>query len=220
MIDLTKSIEFFEPQNEEIHIIGCGSVGSTLAEHLVRCGETDITLWDFDDVESHNIHNQMFYAKQIGMPKVEALKEILLAINPEAKVHLKPKGWNGEMLSGYVFLAVDSMEVRKAICEKHKNNLQVKAIFDVRTGLTDAQSFAADWKSKEQREGLLATMNFSSEEAQLETPVSACGATLGVMTTVRMICALCVNNYIRYCKGEGNWKYILMDGFTGFVDAV
>ena len=42
MMDLSKSYEFFQPEKYDgrIHIIGCGSVGSTLAENLARCGVT------------------------------------------------------------------------------------------------------------------------------------------------------------------------------------
>ena len=61
-------------------------------------------------------------------------------------------------------------------------------------------------------------MNFSHEEAAAETPVSACGVTLGVATTVRLISALAVNNYIKYVKGEGLWKFVQIDGFTGLLD--
>ena len=86
-MDLSKSYEFFAPEkyNTRIHIIGCGSVGSTLAENLVRCGLTKITLWDFDKVEAHNIVNQMFRQQDVGKLKAEALKDILMDINPEVK---------------------------------------------------------------------------------------------------------------------------------------
>ena len=61
-MDLSKSYEFFKPEmcEERIHIIGCGSVGSTVAENIARFGLTKITLYDFDYVEQHNIANQMF----------------------------------------------------------------------------------------------------------------------------------------------------------------
>ena len=57
-------------------------------------------------------------------------------------------------------------------------------------------------------------MQFSHDEAKEETPVSACGVTLGVATTVRLICALGVNNYINFVKGKGIKKLILIDGFN------
>lgn len=216
-MDLSKSYEFFQPEKDtaRVHIIGCGSVGSTLAENLARCGVTKMTLWDFDTVEAHNIVNQMFRQQDVGKPKVEALKDILMDINPEIKdsIEIKPKGWEGKLLSGYIFLCVDNIELRRKIVETHMDTPYVKAVFDFRTSLKSAQHYAADWNDYKMKQNLLNSMQFSHEEAAAETPVSACGVTLGVASTVRLICALGVNNYINFVKGEGIKKMILMDGF-------
>lgn len=216
-MDLSKSYTFFQPEKEQsrIHIIGCGSVGSTLAENLARCGVTKMTLWDFDLVESHNIVNQMFRQQDVGKPKVEALRDILLEINPEIEdsLELKPKGWNGEILSGFLFLAVDSIDLRRKIVELHMDSPFVRAVFDFRTLLESAQHYAADWSNFKMKKDLLNSMQFSHEEAKQETPVSACGVTLGVATTVRLICALGVNNYINFVKGNGIKKLVIIDGF-------
>jgi hypothetical protein len=223
MLDLSKSYDFFQPEKDDsmIHIVGCGSVGSTVAENLARCGVKNFTLWDFDDVEPHNIVNQMFRQQDVGRPKVEALRDILIEINPELSnsIKLKPKGWNGEMLSGYIFLAVDSIEIRKKIIETIFNNVYVKAVFDFRTLLESAQSYAADWSSRELRQNLLNSMQFSHDEAAEETPVSACGVTLGVATVVRIIAALGVDNYINFVKGKGIKKFIQIDAFNYILDA-
>ena len=128
------------------------------------------------------------------------------------------EGWNGEILSGYVFLAVDNIELRREFCEVNKNNMSIKAVFDIRTGLTDAQHFAADWNDVDQKENLINSMQFSHEDAMEETPVSACGNTLGIVTTVRLISAIAVNNYIKFVKGEGNWTVVILDGFTGLLE--
>lgn len=222
-MDLSKSYDFFQPEkyNDRIHIIGCGSVGSTLAENLARCGVTKMTLWDFDRVEPHNIVNQMFRQEDVGKLKVEALYDILMDINPEVKdnIEIKPDGWQGKSLSGYIFLCVDSIELRREIVEKHMNNMAVKAVFDFRTLLESAQHYAADWSDYKMKQDLLNSMQFSHEEAAEETPVSACGITLGVATTVRLVCALGVNNYINFVKGNGIKKLILVDGFNFMLDA-
>ncbi len=222
-MDLSKSYEFFQPEkdNSRVHIIGCGSVGSTVAENLVRCGVTKLTLWDFDKVEEHNIVNQMFRAADVGKRKTDALAEILTEINPEVSDSLQKKtnGWCGELLSGYIFLCVDSIELRRQIVEKHMNSCFVKAVFDFRTMLESAQHYAADWSEYKMKKDLLNSMNFSHEEAAAETPVSACGVTLGVATTVRIISALGVNNYIGFVKGKGLKKLILADGFNFVLDA-
>ena len=221
-MDLSKSYDFFQPEKDDarIHIVGCGSVGSTLAENLARCGVTKMTLWDFDHVEPHNICNQMFRQQDVGKLKVEALKDILMDINPEIAdtVELKPNGWNGKLMSGYIFLCVDNIELRREIVEKHMDSPYVKAMFDVRTMLTGAQHYAADWNDSKMKKDFLGSMQFSHEEASEETPVSACGVVLGIVTTVRLICGMCVNNYIRFTKGEGIWKFVQIDGFTGILD--
>lgn len=62
-MNLSKSYEFFQPEKDsaKIHIVGCGSVGSTVAENLARCGVTNMVLWDFDKVEEHNIVKFMYF---------------------------------------------------------------------------------------------------------------------------------------------------------------
>lgn len=217
-MDLIKSYEFFAPEKvcDPIHIIGCGSVGSTVVENLARCGLTRFTLWDFDIVEEKNIVNQMFRSRDVGKPKVEALRDIITEINPDAvpNIKLMPAGWNGEPLSGYVFLAVDSIELRKKIVSVCNTAPDIKAVFDFRTSLTFAQHYAANWTSYKDRKQLMASMDFTSEEAKEETPVSACGTTLGVATTVRLICALGVDNFINFVKGEGLKKFVQINGFS------
>lgn len=222
-MDLSKSYEYFQPDavREPLNIVGCGSVGATVAEHLARLGLTNITLWDMDVVDPHNLTNQIFRYKDIGHPKVEALADILTDINPDIKDTLKlyPKGWSGQQLSGYVFLCVDNIELRRQIVEKHMNNPYIKAMFDFRTRLEDAQHYAADWKDRDMKKNLLASMDFSHEEAMEETPVSACGVTLGVVTTVRAICALGVINFISFARGCGIKKLINFDAPHYLLDA-
>lgn len=221
-MNLVKSYEFFQPDKvtDRVHIIGCGSVGSTIAENLARCGIKKMTLWDFDKVEEHNIVNQMFTQEDVGENKADALKRIICNINPEAasEIEVKRDGWQGKLLSGYIFLAVDSIDVRRKIVETHMNSPFVRAMFDVRTLLTGAQHYACDWSDYKAKENFFKTMDFTHEEAAEETPVSACGVTLGIVTTVRIISALAVNNFIKFVKGENLWKFVQFDGFSGIFD--
>lgn len=222
-MDLNKSYTYFQPEkiNCRIHIVGCGSVGATVAENLARCGITKFTLWDFDVVEPKNLANQIFRVKDIGKLKVEALKDILMDINPdiEADVKLKPKGWNGEQLNGFVFLAVDNIELRRKIVEMHFDNPYVRAMFDFRTRLEDAQHYAADWSDLDMKKAFLNSMAFSHDEAAEETPVSACNVTLSVCPTVRVICALGVANFMNFWNGRPLKKLILADSFAFSLDA-
>lgn len=217
MIDLSKSYDFFQPEKDAamVHIVGCGSVGSTVAENLARCGVTKMTLWDFDKVESKNIVNQMFREKDIGKPKVEALADILSEINPgiEKSLVLKPQGWNGQLMSGYVFLAVDDIELRRKIVEAHMASPYVRAMFDFRTRLEDAQHYAADWSDPKSKQSFLNSMQFSNDEADDDTEISACGITLGVAPTVRIVCAYGVANYINFVKGLPLKQIVFINAF-------
>ena len=68
-------------------VFGVGGVGSWCAEGLVRSGVTHLTLVDADCVAPSNINRQrMATVSTVGRSKVEALKEMLLDINPEAEI--------------------------------------------------------------------------------------------------------------------------------------
>ena len=223
-MDLSKSYEFFKPDMLEsrVHIIVCGAIGSTVAENLVRFGITKITLYDFDTVEAHNIANQMFRHTDIGKLKIDALAEYLTEINPECAADLKlvKEGWTGQRLSGYVFLCVDNIDLRREIATACKENTFVKGMFDFRMRLTDAQHYAADWSDQKMVETFIKSMAFSHDEAKEATPVSACNITLSVVPTVREVVALGVSNFINFVKGGPLKKMILIDAFAFDVVAV
>ena len=68
-------------------VVGVGGVGSWCAEALVRTGLGHITLVDDDVVAESNVNRQCpATAATIGRPKVEAMAERLIAINPQADV--------------------------------------------------------------------------------------------------------------------------------------
>lgn len=222
-MNLNKSYEFFQPEmcRERIHIIGCGAIGSNVAEQLVRFGLTKITLYDMDTVSEHNIANQLYRFADIGHLKVEALRAHLLEVNPEAgkDIRIVPDGWHGQRLSGYVFLCVDNIDLRREIATKFKDNTFVKAMFDFRMRLTDAQHYAADWSDSKMIESFLRSMAFTPEEAVAETPRSACNMDLSVMTTVQFIVSLGVSNFINFVKDGLIKKTVLGDPFNTALDA-
>ena len=202
---LTKSIEYFDPVNVkgECHIIGCGSVGSTVAALLARLGVTKFVLYDFDRVEAHNLANQMFIHKDIKTEKVDAVKRIITEINPDAEptIEICREGYNDQKLNGYIFLCVDNIDLRREICQKHRMNRMIKAVFDFRTRLEDAQHYAANWADMKQVDNLIKTMDFSHDEAHAATPVTACGTELGVAPTVWVVCSLGVCNFMNLIRG-------------------
>ena len=221
-MNLAKSFEFFDPNtlNEQVHIIGCGSVGSTVAELIARFGITNISLYDFDIVEEHNLVNQMFDRDDLYKDKVQAVKRHLLAINPDINLTLFEEGYQNQRLSGHVFLCVDNIDLRRDIVTKNKFNNTIKAFYDFRTGLTDCQHYAADWSRMEDKTMLLNTMDFSHEEAQRNVPMSACHVALCVAPTIRLVANIGVCNFINFVKGEGLKRGMVGDAFSFMIEEI
>lgn len=215
-MNLNKHFEFFNPIEvvDEIHIIGCGAIGSTIAEMLTRLGFTKLHLYDFDTVSDHNITNQMFRMKDIGKLKTDALTEILHDINPDLQITAHSRWDEYTRLTGIVFIAVDSIEIRKAIVQTYKYSKEIRFITDCRMRLTDAQCYAADWSNEKEINAFQNSMDFTSEEAKAATPVSACGTTLSVTPTVRAIVALCCSNVINFLKETTHKRMIMFDVFS------
>jgi len=223
-MNLSKSFEFLDPGTckGRIHIIGCGSVGSTVAELLARFGFTNFSLYDMDTVMPHNMVNQMFTVKHVGMKKVDAVQEILCDINPEnaRTVKLYPNGWKDQPLDGYVFLCVDNIETRRDVVNGNMYNTFIKGMFDFRTGLTDGQHFAADWSDLHERKAFLNTMNFTHEQAKANQHLSACNVSLCVAPTVRMIANAGVANFINLIKGEHMYRQVMTDAFKLQIEPI
>ena len=218
-MNLNKSRDFFNPDtlDKPIHIIGCGAVGSTIAENLARLGIKELHLWDFDSVEEHNLANQMFQIKHLHMLKTNAVEDICKNINPDIVI-IKHEAYTDESLSGYIFICPDSIKVRRQILENNLGNNNISGIFDGRMRLTDAQHFASTWNTLEKRKQLLETMCFTDEEAKEATPVSACGTSLSVCFTVRCLVSLIVANFINTVLGNPIQKMVTIDLKSFIID--
>ena len=74
-------------QDKVIAVFGLGGVGGTALEALARTGFKHFILVDFDRVDATNLNRQILYtAKDVDRNKVDAAKDRILAINPEAEI--------------------------------------------------------------------------------------------------------------------------------------
>lgn len=68
-------------------VIGCGALGTTIANNLVRSGIGHIILVDRDIIELNNLQRQnLFNENDIGLPKASIAAEKLKVINSEIKI--------------------------------------------------------------------------------------------------------------------------------------
>ena len=99
-------------------LFGVGGVGSWCAEGLVRSGITHLTLVDSDCVSESNINRQlMATTRTVGQVKVEALRDRLLEINPNAEITAIRRAYSAETADSfemesydYILDAIDSLK--------------------------------------------------------------------------------------------------------------
>jgi len=84
-------------QQGRVLIIGCGALGGTIADLLVRAGvgkdKGKIALFDPDTVQLSNIHRQVLFTEEDArkaLLKVEATRKALLAADQAANVEVFP----------------------------------------------------------------------------------------------------------------------------------
>ena len=65
-----------------VAIAGLGGLGSNVACALARIGVGHLHLIDFDVVDITNLNRQQYFIEHLGMYKTDALKSLLLKINP------------------------------------------------------------------------------------------------------------------------------------------
>lgn len=69
-----------------VGIAGVGGLGSAIAVALARVGVGRLIIADFDVVEPSNLNRQQYFVDQLGMYKVDALRDNLARINPYVTV--------------------------------------------------------------------------------------------------------------------------------------
>ena len=66
----------------KVAVAGLGGLGSNIAVMLARSGIGHLFLVDFDVVDVTNLNRQMYFISHLGLPRTEALPQILYQINP------------------------------------------------------------------------------------------------------------------------------------------
>ncbi|MHC4605816.1 MAG: HesA/MoeB/ThiF family protein [Planctomycetota bacterium] len=72
-----------------VTLVGCGGLGSVIADHLVRAGVGFLRICDADRVETKNLHSQLLYDRddaRENRPKAEAARARLAKVNPDVEI--------------------------------------------------------------------------------------------------------------------------------------
>ena len=88
------NLDWFQGKN--ILILGCGTIGSKIAEFIVRAGVKSLTIVDNDSVVTNNLSPQVYYSADVGLSKSSALEERLNRISNDVKIN----GLRDDLLDG------------------------------------------------------------------------------------------------------------------------
>lgn len=203
--DFKKQVTIFNPLIDEqpnIHVIGAGALGSWLTLMLCKLGFSNVTVWDGDKVEKHNLPNQLYTENQIGMYKVIALREILRTAYPSiiSSYQFIPSmivRQNVTKLDGVVFNCVDSMQARKLIYKLAYLRGDVQFMVEDRLSIHGCYIYTLDKKSEDWTEEYEKTL-YDDAEAE----VSECGVSQTVVTSAFFTSSLMVDTLLQWLKGE------------------
>lgn len=203
-MDITSHESLLDPfqVEDELHVVGCGAIGSHIALYLTKLGFTKLSLYDFDNVEPHNIANQAYAQKHIGMSKVEALKDVLeyhtgLVLTPDRV--LNGRIGASQRFDGVVFMCVDSMAGRQEI---YKNGVRLKAgvplMIDVRMNPWDSRVYTIDPGDMDDCAFWEENSQYTDDDSNV--PASACGRTVSVGPTAVNTATIAVLQFMRWCR--------------------
>jgi molybdopterin/thiamine biosynthesis adenylyltransferase len=203
-----------------VHVIGCGGMGSRVAEGLVRLGlgipgKNPITLYDKDQFEDHNLANQWVTTGRLGKKKVLAVKELMLEVNPNAQISTVSRNVTQKEYSfaGIVFICVDNMQARRSIVDRlMANRPSVRCVIETRMDAGVGISHCFDPNNQKQ----IACWRMywhSDEEAQ---NMQGCGGAQSVISAIYATTALALKQLesfarIRSTHGLANRVYFDFD---------
>jgi len=202
MIDVTRHRDVFDPLKwgmKRVDVIGLGATGSKVALSLAKLGVQNIHGWDHDVVEDHNLANQAYDQRHVGVTKTTALANVIERAS--STLLAKHGEWTPDTRSWgqVVFCMVDSMTVRKQIFEKARINPFVQLVIDSRMGADMGYLHTYSPQDPVSLERYGASL-FSDDDAITE--VSACGTAITVGPTGDIISGLAVWQFLRHVNGQ------------------
>lgn len=201
-MDYRKQINLIDAEkvNVPINVIGCGALGSWLVLFLLKMGFKNITVYDFDNIEEHNIPNQCFSESQVGMAKVDAMGSLCKIFNKDAEERVKfvnqkitlKEVWDME---GIILCAVDSMRVRKEIYTNSIKRKDCDLFIEARLSIWGAYVYTLTQNTIfEKYEETL----YDDEEAE----VSPCGVSQTALPSAVNAASIMIMQMIEWLNGE------------------
>ena len=155
-------------KDKPVTVIGAGGIGAATVVALAKTGFENITVYDFDDVEEHNLPNQLlpiWVGEQdtLSWKKPTALFHL---VHDLADISITPvnERYVDQPLGEIVIVAVDSLEARREIWQAVSQSMDVEFMIDGRMAITSMDIYAVDMLSEGAVEAYEATLEGEAED--------------------------------------------------------
>jgi hypothetical protein len=190
--------------NLQISLIGLGSIGSVTGLYLAKMGVNNMTAFDADIVDIHNVSNQAYGRSDVGLSKVEAFAD-LLELQVGVQANTIAKQYDGRDLSEIVISAVDSMKSRETIWKSIREKPEVRLYLDARMGLETLMVWALRPQVKEDR--VLYSQSLVPDDQAHQDPCTA----RTVCYTPLMAGSILCSHVKRYINDESIPRRVILD---------
>ena len=199
----------------QISLIGLGSIGSVTGLYLAKMGVCNLTAFDADIVDIHNISNQAYGLADVGLSKTEALTDLI-----EFQIGVLPNTntmqYDGRALSEVVISAVDSMKSRETIWKSVREKPEVRLYLDARMGLETLMVWTVRPQIREDRVAYSQSL-VSDDQAHLD-PCTARTICYSPLMAASILCS----HIKRYINDETIPRRVILDlaTHTMMVDGI
>ena len=200
-LDIVNPDELTKP----ITVIGAGAIGSFTVLSLAKIGCSDISVYDFDTVELHNLGNQFYRTQDLEKPKVEALKDLVKDFE-DIEITAHNEKFNGQKIKpGILIVSVDDMDTRIEIWKRFKEKFGAELYIDARMGGEAMRIYTIDPIDGDDVE--FYEKNLYPSNKALELPCSA----KSIMYNVLCVSSFVVNNIKKYAMKQVYEREIIFD---------
>jgi hypothetical protein len=190
--------------NLQISLIGLGSIGSVSGLYLAKMGVNNLTCFDPDIVDVHNVSNQAYGMSDLGLLKVDAFSN-LLELQVGIQANTIAKQYDGRALSEVVISAVDSMKSRETIWKSVREKPEVRLYLDARMGLETLMVWAVKPQIREDR--VAYSQSIVSDDQAHQDPCTA----RTVCYTPLMAGSILCSHVKRYVNDESIPRRVILD---------
>jgi molybdopterin/thiamine biosynthesis adenylyltransferase len=208
--DYWRQLDILDPEALDVPIvvIGAGGIGSPTALALAKMGCHDLTIYDPDIVEAHNLPNQMYRLLDIGRPKAQALRDLITMFAGDV-VHDYDVAVSGQALNGIVVAAVDTMNTRRDVWERGvRYQSGVRLFIDARMGGEVCRIYSIHPSDPDDIRFYEATLYGDDEATEQECTAQA------IIYNVFAIAALIANQVKKEVSAEPLFREVVFDLYT------